>query len=337
MKFHLSVSEKIELENLHKKERNKKADRIKAVLLREEGWSQVQISQALRIGVDTVHDHLCDYLEENRLECSNGGSSSKLNKSQTESLINHLELVTYDKVSLICEYVHKTYGINYSVSGMTKWLKKNNFSYKKPKGTPLKASVLEQEKFMGEYLNLVSNLPEDEVIEFGDGVHPTMATKITGGWIRKGKDKLISTTASRTRINLFGSINLNNMSVTIDQYQTINSCSLESHFAKLSNKYPDKKAIHLILDRGGYNISEATKKAAGKYRIKLHHLPSYSPNLNPIERLWKVMNEYVRNNRFFASAKEFREAIMTFFTHKWQIIKNDMRPRINDNFQAITK
>ena len=225
----------------------------------------------------------------------------------------------------------------YSVSGMTKWLKKNNFSYKKPKGTPLKASVLEQEKFMEEYLNLVTNLSEDEVIEFGDGVHPTMATKITSGWIRKGKDKLISTTASRTRVNLFGSINLRSMSVTINQYETINGNTLEQHFASLKDKYCHKKAVHLILDRGGYNVSAATKEAAKKYGITLHHLPPYSPNLNPIERLWKVMNEYVRNNKFFASVKEFKKAIIKFFETQWDLIKNNMRQRINDDFQVLTK
>lgn len=42
-------------------------------------------------------------------------------------------------------------------------------------------------------------------------------------------------------------------------------------------------------------------------------LPPYSPNLNPIQRLWKVMNEKVRNNRFFKSAKDFKEAINQFF------------------------
>ncbi|MBD6969287.1 hypothetical protein G4170_22495, partial [Vibrio parahaemolyticus] len=41
--------------------------------------------------------------------------------------------------------------------------------------------------------------------------------------------------------------------------------------------------------------------------IELHylHLPPYSPNLNPIERLWKVMNEYVRNNIYFSSKVEY--------------------------------
>jgi transposase len=43
---------------------------------------------------------------------------------------------------------------------------------------------------------------------------------------------------------------------------------------------------------------------AKELNIKLHYLPPYSPNLNPIERLWKVMNEHARNNKYFATAKE---------------------------------
>jgi transposase len=338
MQINLSKAEKSKLEKSHKKERDKRcADRIKAVLLFSEGWTQVQISQALRIREDTVHDHLSCYLKEKRLQPSNGGSVCKLSVAQTKELTNHLERATYDKVSTICAYVQKTYGIKYSISGMTGWLHKNKFSYKKPKGTPLKACPAKQEEFIEKYLELTSNLPTDEVIEFGDGVHPTMATKITSGWIRKGKDKLIPTIASRTRMNLFGSINLESMSVTINQYDTINSETLKKHFVALKAKYAGKKAIHLVLDKGSYNISVATMEAAKKHGITLHHLPPYSPNLNPIERLWKVMNEYVRNNKFFASAKEFRTAIMDFFEKKWKIIKDNMRQRINDNFQVIAK
>jgi len=338
MKLELSKSKKIELEKAHKRERDKRrADRIKAVLLCSKGWSQKQIAQALIISIDTVHDHLSSYIEEERLEPCNGGSSSKLNKLQTSNLIEHLESDTYDKVSEICVYVQSTYGVVYSVSGMTKWLRKNRFSYKNPKGTPLKACPLKQAEFIEKYIELTANLSNDEVIEFGDGVHPTMATKITGGWIRKGKDKLIPTTASRTRMNLFGSINLNSMSVTVSQHETINSDALEKHFAMIKNKYLNKRTIHLLLDRGSYNTSAATVEAAKKYGITLHHLPPYSPNLNPIERLWKIMNEYVRNNKFFTSVKEFKNSILKFFEIQWNLIKDNMRQRINDNFQVIHK
>jgi transposase len=74
---------------------------------------------------------------------------------------------------------------------------------------------------------------------------------------------------------------------------------------------------------------------ASKLNIKLHFLPPYSPNLNPIERLWKVMNEQVRNNRFFIGAKDFKAAINGFFDSILPKIGNDLDGRINDNFQFL--
>lgn len=63
----------------------------------------------------------------------------------------------------------------------------------------------------------------------------------------------------------------------------------------------------------------------------------YSPNLNLIERVWKVMNEKVRNNRFFESAKDFRKKIYDFFERTWQEIALLMTFRINDNFPPVKK
>jgi len=65
------------------------------------------------------------------------------------------------------------------------------------------------------------------------------------------------------------------------------------------------KPIHLILDGAGYHRSDVVKNQAKAFGIILHYLPPYSPNLNPIERLWKVMNEHARNNKYFATTKEF--------------------------------
>jgi len=124
--------------------------------------------------------------------------------------------------------------------------------------------------------------------------------------------------------------------VTIAAHETIDSKAMEKHFAALRKKYPKAPKIHQIVDRGSYNTSIETKKAAERYGIVLHHLPPYSPNLNPIERLWKVMNEFVRNNRVFKSASEFRQAINDFFA-KWPEIALSMVDRINDNFQIINK
>ncbi len=48
-------------------------------------------------------------------------------------------------------------------------------------------------------------------------------------------------------------------------------------------------------------------------RIEIDWLPTYAPNLNLIERLWKLMKKKVLKNKFHGTAKHFREKVEEFF------------------------
>lgn len=336
-KIILTKKEKMSLELRHRVTRDThELDRIKAILLCSEGWSITAIAQALRVHVSTVTRHLKDYLEEDKLTFSKGGSSSLLSDEQTEKLIAHLNDKLYHHAHEIVSYIQAEWGIEYSVSGLNKLLHRNGFTYKKPKGRPYKADPAKQVAFMKKYKRLKASLEADEKILFIDAVHPTQATKLSYGWIKKGETVEISTTASRTRINLMGAIELENIEKTIAvEYETINSESVIDFLKKLREQYPIELKLHIILDQSGYHRSDGLKKAAKQLNVRLHYLPPYSPNLNSIERLWKVMNELVRNNRFFSSAKVFREKIFEFFEETLPAIGHTLNSRINDNFQKL--
>ncbi|MEZ8648264.1 transposase, partial [Vibrio splendidus] len=85
----------------------------------------------------------------------------------------------------------------------------------------------------------------------------------------------------------------------------------------------------------GYHRSQMVKNAAYVLNIELHYLPPYSPNLNPIERLWKVMNEHARNNVYFKNKADFRAAVEQFFEETLPKIAGSLVSRINDNFQVL--
>ena len=405
MKITLTEDQKQKLEDQHKTERDSRiCDRIKAVLLASEGWTQKQIAQALRIHETTVCGHLKDYLLQEKLKPSSGGSSSKLNEQQTIEILSHLEQNTYPSTKEIIQYVQDTYGVSYTQQGMHDWLIKHKFSYKKPKGVPAKFNKLRQEAFIREYEELKANLDTSEVVLFIDSVHPTQATKITSGWIRKGVEKMIATVASRSRINLTGAIDLNTMSIITREYETINGSATVDFLKAIEAAHPASTKIHIIADGGGAHtsnevglfLSEAnavnrlfldetygiqlpgnsvklpkkmkvqlksivekeaqlfkdhsildvdkvtarelldTLKAPPQHpKLVMHILPPYSPNLNPIERAWKVMNEHVRNNKVFDSFTEFKAKIRTFFSSTWNTILPDLTDRINDNFQKL--
>ena len=332
----ISEEMKKELEVRHRHEGDGRVrDRIKAVLLKSEGWKDKAIAQALRIHEEMVRQHLLEWTTDKKLKPENGGSYSKLNESQSRALEGHVEEITYTRVIDICAYVETTFGARYTVSGMTKWLRQHDFSYKQPKAVPAKADLAKQEEFIEAYLALLEGTPANEPIVFMDSAHPTMATKVVCGWIKKGVDKPIAQTASRTRVNVMGAIELATMNVVSCSPEYVNGETTASFFDLLKAAYPDAPKIHIILDQSGYHRSQRVKDSAAEKGIDLHYLPPYSPNLNPIERLWKVMNETVRNNVFFSSAKEFREAIAGFFAHKIREIAPSLRNRINDNFQTI--
>lgn len=310
-------------------------DRIKAVLLASEGWSNAMISQALRIHETTVIRHINDYLQSEKLKPENGGSQSRLSAAQTMKLIEHLAEHTYFHTHQIVAYVEAEFGLRYSVAGMNKWLHHNGFSYKKPKGAPHKFCPEMQQAFV-EYYNKVLK-PSEAPVLFMDAVHPTQSTKLSYGWIRKGQDKLIETTGSRTRLNLIGALSLEDIGATVTEtYDTINSESIVRFFWKLKKEhYPLEKKVHLILDGAAYHRAELVKNAAKVLNIELHYLPPYSPNLNPIERLWKVMNEHARNNAYFSSKKTFISAIKEFFDVTLPEVAGSLVSRITDNFQLL--
>jgi transposase len=336
MKIRISAEEKKRLEQQHGKSRDKYVcDRIKAVLLASEGWGAIQIAQALRLHPGTIDRHLTEYTKEGKLKPENGGSYSKLNEEQSALLESHLERHTYTKVSDICLFVVARFSVCYSIPGMTKWLKHHRFSYKHPKEVPAKADLEKQAVFIESYRSLLGDAPAEEPILFMDASHPTMATKVTCGWIRKGVNKPIAQTASRTRVNVMGAIELSSMKVVNAHPEYVNAETTVMFLSELKTAYPLAPTLHVILDQSGYHKSKLVREYAQDQGIELHYLPPYSPNLNPIERLWKVMNEVVRNNRFFSSAREFREAIEGFFETTLPSMTDALRARINDNFQTL--
>ena len=67
--------------------------------------------------------------------------------------------------------------------------------------------------------------------------------------------------------------------------------------------------IALVLDNARYQRNAAVQALAGELGIALLFLPSYPPNLNLIERLWKFINRHALYGRYHPTFAEFRAAI----------------------------
>ena len=77
---------------------------------------------------------------------------------------------------------------------------------------------------------------------------------------------------------------------------------------KLSARYPGLP-VTLVLDNARYQKCEAVRSLAGELKIELLYLPSYSPNLNLIERLWKFTKKGALRGKHYPDFAAFKGAI----------------------------
>lgn len=97
---------------------------------------------------------------------------------------------------------------------------------------------------------------------------------------------------------------LEDMAIHTQEYETINADAIIAFLSYLLSVLPEL-VLHIILDQARYHTCAAVKEWAAKNpRIKLHFLPAYSPNLNTIERVWKIMHEHTVNNVYSPSPKK---------------------------------
>jgi transposase len=115
--------------------------------------------------------------------------------------------------------------------------------------------------------------------------------------------------SGRKRYSVLGAWNaVTNGLVSITTDATVSAetmCALLKKIAALGLTGP----ITLVLDNARYQHCELVKNLAASLNIHLEFLPSYSPNLNLIERLWKFIKKDVLYGRHYATFEGFRGAI----------------------------
>lgn len=310
----LTEIEKVELKDQHRGERDRRiCDRIKAVLLYDKGYNVIEISDILLLSHECIRKHLIDYHNNHKLKPGNGGSYSKLTGTQEEELINHLEINNYVYARDIGLYIERQYGIIYTLAGVINLLHRLGFSYKKPKLIPGKIDLDKQEEFKLQYSLLKNNLAKGESIYFMDSVHPQYQTRARFGWIRKNVVKTLPSFSGWKRKHIIGAIDLKSLNLVTTDNPKVNGDYIIEFLKKLEEKNRDKSTIYLICDNAGYHRSKKVKEYLQTSKIELLFLPPYSPNLNPIERLWKFMHSIVSNNKFYANFETFTDSIRAFF------------------------
>lgn len=334
MQGFLTPEQRSELFHELKVERHAKfSDRIKTILLLDDGEKYSDIAKFLFLDEGTIRNYRKRYVEGGILGLVtdiHSGKRCHLSDKEKEQLSNYLQTKLCMDTKEIVEFIKNKFDVTYSVSGVTALLHALGFTYKKTKAVPGKANKEAQELFIIEY----GRLKSEGKIYFADSTHPMHNPVISYGWIRKGEDFEVLTNCGRHRLNINGAVDIENLDVITRTCDWVNSDSICDLLRAIKKKNPNGEVVTLIMDNAAYNRSAKVKILAKELGINLAYLPPYSPNLNPIERLWKFFKRKVLYNKYYKIKADFENACTNFFRYIRKY-RAELATLLTDNFEVL--
>lgn len=151
-------------------------------------------------------------------------------------------------------------------------------------------------------------------VYFEDECHFRLTLTLTRAWFLKGIVPEIKSPIGRYKINIYGAMGYNGQLI-IQEVEKFNADSFKQYLETILDKAKSENKILLVLDNARYHHAKKLKDyiESIKDRLELFFLPPYSPEINPIEMLWKKTRRAVTHNRYFFSLKEMSDELHLFF------------------------
>ena len=319
----------------HKTVKYKKiADKVKCIVALAQGFSFEDIDNILLIDDRTARRYFDTYKKEGLEKlCTLKYYQKKmfLSQEQIKLLKEELRNNCYSYAKEIKRYIEKTFKIKYTVAGLVILLHRIGFVYKKTKVVPARCDIKLQRDFLEKYQKLRKNTDKNIEIFFMDGVHATYNSSYA--WIEKGKDKTVK--SNTARININGVYSTISQDIVVSSSKKLDAVSIVNFIKRLERKYSDKEKIYLICDNARYYKSKLLREYLPYSKIEMVYLPSYSPNLNLIERLWKLMKKKILYNRYHGSYQSFCNSLLNFLRKKSNKWKRELSIVLAENFHLF--
>jgi transposase len=200
---------------------------------------------------------------------------------------------------------------------------------------PCKADPLVQKEFLENTMEpLISVAKQGEgELYFVDAAHFVLGAFL--GYVWSKIRVFVRTPSGRQRYHVLGAYNaITRAMVTVTNKTYINSSSVMELLGKLRLLHPDRP-IKVVLDNAAYQRCYAVRSKAILLDIELVFLPSYSPNLNLIERYGKFVKKKSLYNRFYEDFESFCNAIDDCLNNGHQRFAEELKTLMTLKFQSF--
>jgi transposase len=319
MTFTLDLSRKIvvELQNELDKARQNgnwvRCQKINAVFAFSEGYGVSTIADILNVGISSVYDWIKVFLQKGirgLREKYSSGRPSKLTKTEKKRLAKLVDvgpeacgfISSCWRSPMLQELIHREFGIFYSVHYISELLKNMGFSFQKARFVAANQDEEAREKWLkNEWPRILRQAnSQDAYLLFGDEASFPQWGSLNYTWARRGQQPVVKTSGSRKAYKVFGLIDY--FSGKLFAKGHLGKLNADTYIAFLTEVLAKtRKQIILIQDGASYHKGSKMTEffENNKHRLTVYRLPTYSPDFNPIEGLWKKIKQMGTHLKYF--------------------------------------
>ena len=320
--------------------------RLTAVLAIAAGNSREEVTALLGIGLTRLGEWLRVFRNKGiDALCASHykGDPGKLAPRQVERLKAEVGTGCFRNSDQIRHWIEESFSVTYSSSGVKDLLKRIGISYHKVTGFLWKADPDEQKAFVEKYERQKANARRKEAGHtrryFVDACHPVWGLNLVYScWLLVGQRCLVGMGGGRKRLNILGAycpddqeyLDLRLTRDNVNGEQFVNLLRL------LRERHPEAKRFLLYLDNAAYYGKPVVQEWLKRHpEFRLEPVPPYSPNVNLIERLWKLMKQKALS-RWHPTFEAMERAVSEVLDHLGDY-RDELATLMVDEFHIIQK
>lgn len=317
--------------------------KMEVLWLKAHGLGHDQIALLAGVSRSSVQRYLNDFLAgglELIRRCPWTGQHSALEDHST-SLEEYFRQHPPRSVAEAREVIRQRTGIRRGLTQVRRFLRRLGLKPRRvaaipvpPKDTP-EEHARTQQTFLDEQLEpaLADARAGRRDVYFVDAAHFVYAAFV--GWVWCLVRCCIRAPSGRKRFNVLGAVHaVSHKLIQVTNHSYINAesvCALLRAIAAAGVGRP----ITVVLDNARYQKTALVQELARQLKIQLLYLPSYSPNLNLIERVWKFVKGQCLRATYHANYEQFTTAIDHCLQQLATTHKKQMDSLLTHNFQTF--
>jgi transposase len=216
--------------------------------------------------------------------------------------------------------LREDYRVTVGRETVRRWLREADLVWRRPRPT-IRPKDPDREKKLRALRALLKGLPAGETAVFMDEVDVNLNPKVGCMWMRRGEQAAVETPGNNEKRYLAGSIHWRTGRVILTEGRKKEGRSAAlflRHLDDLRRAFRHYTVIHVLCDNAGTHTAEGSKLVRAYlrewgHRVRVHYLPKYSPDTNPIERVWWRLHEAVTRNHRCRTMQELLDLTFDWF------------------------